>query len=62
MPLKGDTKGIDEAMQHADQLIARIGFLQGHPNLQKRDALRIGQNLDETLDADLAAEHQALAL
>ena len=51
-----------EEMHHADRLIARIIFLEGHPNLQKLDPLRIGQNLKETLEADLAAEHDARTL
>ena len=51
-----------EEMHHADKLIERIIFLGGHPNLQKLDSLRIGQNLRETLDSDLAAEHDARAL
>lgn len=51
-----------EEMHHADRLIARILFLEGHPNLQKLDPLRIGENLRETLDADLAGEHDARTL
>ena len=51
-----------EEMQHADKFVARIIFLEGHPNLQKLDPLRIGQNLRETLEADLAAEHEARTL
>ena len=51
-----------EEMNHADSLIKRIIFLEGHPNLQKLDPLRIGQNLKETLEADLAAEHDARTL
>ena len=51
-----------EEMTHADKLIARILFLEGHPNLQKLDPLRIGQNLRETLECDLAAEHDARTL
>ena len=51
-----------EEMHHADRLIARIIFLEGHPNLQKLDPLRIGQNLRETLESDLAAEHDARTL
>ena len=51
-----------EEMHHADKLIERIIFLGGHPNLQKLDPLRIGQTLRETLDADLAAEHEARTL
>lgn len=48
-----------EEMNHADKLIQRIIFLEGHPNLQKLDPLRIGQNIRETLEADLAGEHDA---
>ena len=51
-----------EEMHHADKLIERIIFLEGHPNLQKLDSLRIGENLKETLEADLAAEHEARTL
>ncbi len=51
-----------EEMHHADRLIARIIFLEGHPNLQKLDSLRIGQTVRETLDSDLAAEHDARTL
>ncbi|MCL4067310.1 bacterioferritin [Pseudomonas sp. GX19020] len=51
-----------EEMQHADKFITRIIFLEGHPNLQKLDSLRIGQNVKEILEADLAAEHGARAL
>ncbi len=51
-----------EEMHHADRLIARIIFLDGHPNLQKLDPLRIGQTVRETLDSDLAAEHDARTL
>ncbi|WP_209427280.1 bacterioferritin [Pararhodobacter sp. SW119] len=48
-----------EEMHHADKLIDRIIFLEGHPNLQKLDPLRIGQNPRETLECDLAGEHDA---
>ena len=51
-----------EEMHHADRLIARIIFLEGHPNLQKLDPLRIGQKLKETLESDLAGEHDARTL
>ena len=51
-----------EEMQHADKFIARIIFLEGHPNLQKLDPLRIGQTARETLECDLAAEYGARAL
>lgn len=48
-----------EEMHHADKLVERIIFLEGHPNLQKVGALRIGQNVKEVLEADLAGEHDA---
>lgn len=48
-----------EEMQHADRLIERIIFLDGHPNLQKVGPLRIGQNVKEVLEADLAGEYDA---
>jgi len=51
-----------EEMHHADRLIERIIFLGGHPNRQKLNPLRIGETLRETLDSDLAAEHDARTL
>ena len=51
-----------EEMNHADKLIARIIFLEGHPNLQTLEPLRIGETPRETLEADLAAELEAVAL
>lgn len=48
-----------EEMQHADKLVERIIFLEGFPNLQNVAPLRIGQNIKEVLDADLAGEHEA---
>jgi bacterioferritin len=51
-----------EEMQHADTLTARILFLEGHPNMQSINPLRIGQSVQEILDADLAAEVDARAL
>ncbi|WP_011583356.1 MULTISPECIES: bacterioferritin [Chelativorans] len=48
-----------EEMHHADKLIARIIFLEGHPNLQTLAPLRIGQNVKEVLEADLAGEYDA---
>jgi bacterioferritin len=48
-----------EEMQHADRLISRIIFLEGHPNLQTIPPLRIGQTVREILEADLAGELDA---
>ncbi|MEX0365979.1 bacterioferritin [Ruegeria sp. HKCCD8929] len=61
MAKKSREESIEE-MGHADKLIERIIFLEGHPNLQKLDPLRIGQNPKETLECDLAAEIDARAL
>ena len=48
-----------EEMNHADKLVQRIIFLEGHPNLQNVAPLRIGQNVKEVLEADLAGEIDA---
>lgn len=61
MAKKSREESIEE-MNHADKIMERIIFLEGHPNLQKLDALRIGQTPKETLECDLAAEHEARAL
>ena len=61
MAKKSREESIEE-MEHADKLIERIIFLEGHPNLQKLDPLRIGQTPKETLECDLAAEIDARAL
>ena len=54
-------ESIDE-MKHADKLIERILFLDGLPNLQTLNRLRIGENVPEILQADLDLEYEALAL
>src|SRR5215469_7346281 len=51
-----------EEMEHADKIVTRIIFLEGFPNMQVLDALRIGQNVKEVLDCDLATENAARAL
>lgn len=48
-----------EEMQHADRIVERIIFLEGHPNMQTLAPLKIGQNLKEVLEADLAGEREA---
>ena len=51
-----------EEMEHADKFTARILFLEGFPNMQSLDPLRIGENIEEVLKSDLAAEIGARAL
>src|SRR5580698_7671419 len=48
-----------EEMEHADKFTDRILFLDGFPNMQVLDPLRIGQNVKEIIECDLAAEHSA---
>jgi bacterioferritin len=48
-----------EEMHHADRFTDRILFLDGFPNMQVLDPLRIGQNVKEIIECDLAAEHSA---
>ena len=51
-----------EEMEHADRFTDRILFLEGFPNMQVLDPLRIGQNIQEVLECDLTAEYDARAL
>ena len=51
-----------EEMNHADKFVTRIIFLEGFPNLQVLDPLRIGQSIKEVLECDLAAEYEARKL
>ncbi len=50
---------IDE-MKHADQLIKRILFLEGLPNVQKLDRVLIGTNVEEVIECDLKVENAAV--
>lgn len=52
-------ESIDE-MKHADLLIHRLLFLEGHPNLQRLHPLRIGETVKEQLEADMSVEVKAM--
>jgi bacterioferritin len=54
-------ESIDE-MKHADELIERVLFLDGLPNVQRLSKIMVGQTVPEILKNDLALENAAVPL
>ena len=47
-----------DEMNHADEVIKRILFLEGVPNVQKIDRVHVGLSVKEIIEADLKCEHK----
>lgn len=47
-------------MKDAEELVKHILYLDGLPNLQRLNQLRVGQNVPELLQAGLESEHAAV--
>jgi bacterioferritin len=54
-------ESIDE-MKHADQIVERILFLEGTPNVQAYDKIQVGSNVKQQLENDLGLEQAALTV
>jgi bacterioferritin len=58
------SKGKEESfgeMKHAEELIERILYLEGVPNMQRLFSVKIGETVTEQLQAELETEKEAIA-
>jgi bacterioferritin len=53
------SESMDE-MRHADEVIERILYLDGTPNLQRLGSVRLGESVVEQLQLDLELEREAV--
>jgi bacterioferritin len=54
-------RSFDE-MKDADELIEHILYLEGVPNVQRMNTVRVGETVSEQLKLDLKAEQEMLAI
>jgi bacterioferritin len=58
------SKGKEESfgeMKHAEELMERILYLEGVPNMQRLFSVKIGETVTEQLQAELETEKEAIA-
>lgn len=51
---------MEDETGHADQMIKRMLFLEGTPNLSKREPLNVGSTVPEMLQKDLELEYSVV--
>ncbi len=57
---KGKEESFGE-MKHAEELIERILYLEGVPNMQRMNSVEVGETVTEQLQAELQTEKEAIA-